>query len=87
MQRRLTWASLSALWLALVTHARALGGLHRGVQMWSFIILIYVVRTFVGQLMFCAVMNLINNSVDVYNMGAANGLGACVCVRVSYTRA
>lgn len=43
--------------------------------MWSFIILIYIVRTFVGQLMFCAVMNLINNSVDVYNMGAANGLG------------
>lgn len=45
--------------------------------MWSFIIGIYIVRTFVGQLMFCAVMNLINNSVDVYNMGAANGLGMC----------
>jgi hypothetical protein len=43
--------------------------------MWLLIIAIYVVRTFVGQLMFCAVMNLINNSVDVYNMGAANGLG------------
>lgn len=50
-------------------------------QMWSFIIGIYVVRTFVGQLMFCAVMNLINNSVDVYNMGAANGLGTCVASR------
>lgn len=44
-------------------------------QMWLLIITIYIIRTFVGQLMFCAVMNLINNSVDVYNMGAANGLG------------
>ena len=65
--------------LARSHHSRSgPGGLHRGVQMWSFIILIYIVRTFVGQLMFCAVMNLINNSVDVYNMGAANGLGTCV---------
>jgi hypothetical protein len=56
------------------------------VQMWSFIIGIYIVRTFVGQLMFCAVMNLINNSVDVYNMGAANGLGMCVRARECASR-
>lgn len=44
-------------------------------QMWTLVLVVYIIRTFIAQLMFCAVMNLINNSVDVYNMGAANGLG------------
>ncbi len=39
-----------------------------------------------AQLAFCAVMNLINNSVQVRNMGAANGLGISNIIKESRDR-
>jgi len=42
---------------------------------WTYLISIWILRQFSGQLSFSAVMNMITNSVDCSNMGAANGLG------------